>query len=60
MPYRLDHSIQALIVLAVMFVLPGALQLPGYWSGAAFIAMGLVFSAWAFYRASVHGRGPLW
>lgn len=54
------HFIQAIIGLVALFVLPGALQLPGYWSGVAFIAMWLGGSAWALYRANVHGRGPFW
>jgi hypothetical protein len=54
------HFIQAVIALVAIYALPGALQLPGYWSGVAFLALGVSFSAWALYRANVHGRGPFW
>ena len=60
MQMRFDHTIQAVIALVAMLFLPGLLQLPGYWSGVAFIVLWLGGSAWAFYRAHVYGRGPFW
>lgn len=58
--HRISHTIQAAILLAVTFIAPGLLGLSGYWSGVAFIVLGLGFSAWAFYRAWAHDLGPLW
>jgi hypothetical protein len=59
MPYLVDHTIQAVILLAVAFCLPGLLQLPGYWSGFAVFALCVIFTAWAWHRGN-DGRGPLW
>lgn len=59
MHYLIDHTIQAVILLAVAFCLPGLLQLPGYWSGIAVPALGATFTVWAFFRGR-DGKGPLW
>ena len=57
---RFEHFIQAVIAWAIVFALPGALQLPGFWSGVAVYALGIAISVWALYRSEVHGRGPFW
>ncbi len=63
MPYLVDHTIQAVILLAVTFLLPGYVPalfgIPEYWSFVILIAMIVVITAWSFHRGS-HGKGPLW
>ena len=60
MAYRFGQYFQGLVLLAVMFTLPGLLQLPEYWSFVGVVGLWIVFMGWALYRAYYVGRGPFW